>query len=1100
LEFLRKTIPLATGLLGLLLANSVSAQTLPSFDFTNTADAAGWVATHHLGSLATTTTGLLAQISGLDPYLTGPSRDYPAGLPLWLRLKLFSEAGGSCQVFYFSNIATEAASVRFSVPGSQWTEGRVGLPALGPGYRVRVDPPGTNGSVTLAHLRFEPRGEFPDFDLSTVPDATAWAAQHDIASLTPATNGLVIDISGNDPYMAGPARDYPAGKLLWLHVRLKSDQAGTAQMFYYQSAPAESNSVRFYVPAGVWHEAIVPMSALGESWRLRFDPPGGSGSCTLGRIWFEERVLYPPPAWPVPTLPVITANAFRLASGDLEIAHNRDAHGAFRLRFAGQPVAAGNPDALLGYVSGTQTKWMTLGNSPTRIVTSQALTNGFLVCHESTDGDGARWRVEQRFAANAPNAIEVETRISTDRDRQVLYVPAFTLLAGADSHGTNKTQGLLAGLEYLENEPSSSELDIIGTGARRLVPDAKKLTFPLMAIAASNHCLGLIWEPQPCLAPVFDSPDRQFKSGGHLLGLLYPGSDGLNRDEGSLLPYSARLLRANEALITRCTIIASHGDTVAPAVQQYIAIHGLPPLPGGALTASNYFRNAAAGWLDSAIRTNNLIRHAVWPGFGAQPAADAAVWMRWLAEKVNDAPLTAALSNTAGAVLAQVPSPSLYNNYAVGHVRYPLPALIFGSVLPNATQARTDAVNLLGRFQPDGTVLYVPPSGGTDLGATHYAPDANGLTANVVASLLNEALFCGDRSMIGAAIDKLRAMDKFRNTVPRGAQTWEVPLHTPDILASAYLVMAYVQGYQATGDGDLLEQARYWAWTGVPFVYLAPPVPEAVGLYGTIPVLGATHWVGSWFGRPVQWCGLVYGEALYQLALVDPAGPWKQIADGIAASGTQQVWPLSDPARQGLLPDFYLLQQQVSDGPAINPGTLQSQAVQLYTGARPYTFCSLREHGLLVHAPGAVGEVTQSLNSVAFTITNWASAPTWVLIGGLNGAPGVSLNGAITPIVAPHQYDVARRLLVLRVEGTSRIQLLHPALPQLDIKTSISNGSVELSWPAANSNFVLQQTVTLPSPGSWSNSVTPVSVKAGRRVVTEPAGSTARFFRLQSAP
>ena len=284
-------------------------------------------------------------------------------------------------------------------------------------------------------------------------------------------------------------------------------------------------------------------------------------------------------------------------------------------------------------------------------------------------------------------------------------------------------------------------------------------------------------------------------------------------------------------------------------------------MPAAALTASNYFRNAAHAWLDSGIRTNGLIRHAVWPGFGPQPAADAAVWMRWLAERVERCPLSAQLSNVAAMVLAQVPSPTLYNNYGVGHVRYPLPALIFGAVLQNAAQARTDAQRMLGPV-PTGRAayLYVPPSGGPDLGSTHYAPDANGLTADVVLSLLDKAMFAGDRALMGTGLRQLRALAKFRHTVPRGAQTWEVPLHTPDILASAHLVLTHLRGYQLTGDPDLLEQARYWAWTGVPFVYLTPPVPGEVGLYATIPVFGATQWVGPWFGKPVQWCGLVYAK------------------------------------------------------------------------------------------------------------------------------------------------------------------------------------------------------------------------------------------------
>ena len=128
-----------------------------------------------------------------------------------------------------------------------------------------------------------------------MPDATSWSAAHDISSLTPTTNGLVVAITGEDPYMTGPARDYPAGKLLWLHLRLKYDQAGTCQVFYYTNHPTEADSVKFFVPAGDWHEARVAMPALGPGWQLRIDPPGSGGLCLLDRLWLEERTLLQAP-------------------------------------------------------------------------------------------------------------------------------------------------------------------------------------------------------------------------------------------------------------------------------------------------------------------------------------------------------------------------------------------------------------------------------------------------------------------------------------------------------------------------------------------------------------------------------------------------------------------------------------------------------------------------------------------------------------------------------------------------------------------------------------------------------------------------------------
>ena len=114
--------------------------------------------------------------------------------------------------------------------------------------------------------------------------------------------------------------------------------------------------------------------------------------------------------------------------------------------------------------------------------------------------------------------------------------------------------------------------------------------------------------------------------------------------------------------------------------------------------------------------------------------------------------------------------------------------------------------------------------GSTDYGRTHFCDEASGLTALPVAQLLEAAAFAGEKTMVDEGLRLLRILQKrFDQGVPRGAQTWEIPLHTPDILGSAYLVKAFALGYELTGDPELLEAAKYWAWTGVPFVYLVNP-------------------------------------------------------------------------------------------------------------------------------------------------------------------------------------------------------------------------------------------------------------------------------------
>ncbi len=1068
---------------------------LPAFDFTDPAEAARWTPNDYVASAVPTAEGLELTLAGRDPSLLGPAADYPAGQPLWLRLELYSETAGPCQLFYYRTSPSEGQSVRFVVPAGQWVTGRVPVPALGAGYHLRIDPPGTSGRCVLKSLRAETRGPLPEFDFRTLPDATDWEPTHDIAALTPTPEGLVVEISGPDPYTVGPARDYPVGQKLWMHLRVKSEQAGAAQLFFFPDHPTEENSVHFFVPGGQWHEAIAPVPALGRNWRLRLDPPGRAGACLLERLWFEERVAYPPPNWPSPEPPDLGADPFVLEAGEVVLRHARDRLGAFEVRVAGEPLAVGLPNGLLGYVEGEQPVWTAWAGAATG-----DLENGALRMRATmTDPGGAHWRVEQRFAPDGEGALAVETRVSVDRDREVLYLPLFTLLPGAGSFGTNKTQALFSGLEYLANEPSSSEADIRGDGARRLAPDARKITLPFMALAAEERYLGLSWQPAPEWCAVFDSPDRQFHGGGHLMGLIAPGSDGFNRDEGSLVPYRPLRLAAGRTWTVRATVLGGRGESVVPALQHYLSRAGWPAPPEAVPAADDYFALAAHGWLDSRLREGNLYRHAWWPGFDPMPASDAAVWMQWLAGRVNAPDLPARLTTAAREALTAVGDPTRYDAQQIGHVRYPLPSLIFNQVPGNADRAAATARSLLTRFEPDGRLFYHPPADGIDYGSTHFAPDASGHTAQVVKSLLEAAVFAGDETLIREALDKLRVMDQFRNTVPRGAQTWEIPLHTPDILAAAWLVRCYTLGYALTGDPDYLAQARYWAWTGVPFVYLHPPTPGDIGLYATIPVYGATGWVGSWFGRPVQWCGLVYADALNRLAPCDPDGPWRALADGIAASGVQQTWPADDPERLGLLPDFFRLSAQFRSGPAINPSTTLAPALRYYGAPAPYAFRVFRASGLRLHAPGVVSDSSETPDTVAFRFTPWLDTPVSVFLNGLRETPRLRLNGRDTPLGAPHQFDAATGRLILRLRGPTRVELLLSDRPRLEIHPGPETGQIELRWPRTYGNWLLEATPQL-APSDWRiTEFRPYFV--GNVVIARlPAFDEARYYRLRTRP
>ena len=865
----------------------------------------------------------------------------------------------------------------------------------------------------------------PRFDFTAPGVSAEWAATHDIAKIESAAEGMRIVISGADPYSVGPVRDYPASQALWLCVRLNSEQAGTLQVFYFApgSPGSEEESVRIPVRGGKWEIVRTAMPPLGPGYRLRIDPPGTAGACTISSLWLEDRTLLQGPAWPRPEPPAIGHDALRVSSGEVVVTHARTRLGAFSVMVGGQPMATGNVQALIGYTTPAGLRWVPLASVPAQVRASGAAVTATA---SVSDPDGATWRIEQRFSpSRTPGVIEVATQVTVDHDRSVVYLPMLTLLPGLGSFGPARGQALMPGLEYLDApDVSSSEADIIGPGSHRQVPDTMRVCFPLLALQSQDRSVGLSWQPDTAFCPVFDTPDRQFRSGAHLMGLLFPGSDGQNRVEGSLLPYQGLQLSAGRPVVLHAAIMGTKGPDILPMVRLYVALRGLPPVPATPPLA-DYAALAAAGWLDSRLSDGPRFRHAWWPGleklFQPGAVADAAMYMDWLAAHVADPALAQRLRERAAAAAALVP-PADLDAACVAHVRYPVECLLYGHVGENVAQARAAAQAELGRFNPDGTITYRPDPKGLDYAKTHFARDANGYTAPAIVSVLEAGVLSGDRQLIQEGLRLLRALGRYDHTVPRGASTWEIPLHAPDILASTWLVRAYTLGYEITGEQALLDKAREWAWSGLPFIYLTNPTGQDLGPYASSGVFGATHWIApNWMGQPVQWCVLVYADAIRRLSRYDAAGPWGQLARGITASGIQQVYPRGEPDVCGLLPDSINLRPQTRNGAAINPGTLEANAVPFYTGAALYDFRAFRSCGLFVHAPGPISAPTDKPGSASFTVQGWPEGPYRVLVSGVPSEPRVLIDGSPVTLSEPNEWHPGTGILVLTVRGKPQV-------------------------------------------------------------------------------
>ncbi|UCG58401.1 MAG: hypothetical protein JSU70_02630 [Phycisphaerales bacterium] len=867
-----------------------------------------------------------------------------------------------------------------------------------------------------------------DWDFRT--GVCGWVGNGRVEGLVSSAEGLVVRSTGQDPWIEGPAVDLPPDKTIRVNVRMKSSADASGELFYGRTFRA-GHSAPFYVRNdGRWHDYhLVIDEPLGSGTRLRLDPCAGEGEVTVAFIRVDAISKVTVPSLEKPEgLRKTTGGRQQVSrSGGLELVH-RGGWGNFVVRVDGTEMATGYHNELIGLLLGDEAEWLNLKRATiTRLPKRSAIACEGVV----KDSRGGLWHIQRHvLPGKRPGTLTVTTSVAVDRDRDVIHMPWLTLFPGLGTFGERKYQGLFAGVEYLCDEPSSSKADIVTSEYLRRVPDPVKITFPLMAIGHAGRYIGVIWDPSEMVAASFDSPDRLYNSGAHVMSLSAPAVGEL-RFENDFCAHTPFRLRANKPLTATALIIGGTGKTVVPAVRHYVDIRDVPAVPLFEGGSDGAVKLLAHGWLDSQINENWRFRHAVWgDSFGPAPAADAAMFIDWLANNTADRGLAERLSGGRDRALERIPPGQPFSS-GVSHVRPPTAPLVFGRLREYVLSRRNQARHLLGSFSESGIKLY--GVGKTDYSTTHFAKHANGLSGRDVVSILEAAVLSADRQLIEDALELLDKQTRlYADTVPRGAQTWEVPLHTPDILASAHMVKAYTLGYVLSGREEHLQQARYWAWTGVPFVYLHPPTPGRVGPYATIAVLGATNWKAPvWFGRPVQWCGLVYGSALHMLSDHDPAGPWAKIAKGITAAGLQMSWPLADEKRLGLLPDFFDLRTQVGAGPAINPGTVQAHVPELYGLGKVYHLRKISGKNWLIHAPCAISDINEGEDCLAFTTDGWGDKSYSVLASGVDSEPGeVQASKLVeytdkSPAFEPAQAELHKEagILVIALRGKSRIRI-----------------------------------------------------------------------------
>ena len=480
-----------------------------------------------------------------------------------------------------------------------------------------------------------------------------------------------------------------------------------------------------------------------------------------------------------------------------------------------------------------------------------------------------------RFSLNDDGILAFEYDAPRTIHAPVLRVP-----------GTMK-QATFPGVEYLEEgEHSSSTADIETPERVRYAPSIYWVAQPYAAIATDRGSLTLLYDDTKA-QPVFAVPD-------------FIDGDAT----------SSRMNVCAKSLTGKIRV--ADAEPLEDAILWATKTFGLPEPPTPPRSGKEEENYILRGLTDSILKTPNGWVHAILspkPPYNFAPSYGfdyvSTIWE--ITGEMPDVPRL----DFGG---SHIPNYSSLFMMCQGRA--------LQERLRGQREAAAKAIQEDGSFHYSGKYL---KGNRTDV--------ASGYSGNKLYELGEDWRLTGNKDALALLLKGLEFANKERT--PRGAQVWELSLHTPDIMGSSRCCMANIWAYEATGEAKYLDAARRWAITGLPFVFLwedrtlpefenrdvatSEPIDrQPMMKYSTIAVFGATGWVApNWMGRPVQWCGLDYAHALIMLAPYDDTLDWRKIAEGIVASAECQLCEKDGIA--GLLPDSFQAETQERFPYYINP-------------------------------------------------------------------------------------------------------------------------------------------------------------------------------------
>lgn len=739
------------------------------------------------------------------------------------------------------------------------------------------------------------------FDPGTEP----WPALNQaVASVT---NGVLhITATGPDPYLRVPLP--PTEGPLLLSGRIRTKVRGPMEWYWASASRPDMSperTLRTTVKTdGQWHPFSAVIDVREPMRVLRIDPVQAEGEVELDDIQVKRQILHP-----------VQFQSLETASDGATFVLTNTTAGALTASAGGTRVevpAGGTATMHVGFAATEAMAWERLQvgidgkpalerslfiDRPDRPLAGPSIASGAWTATAKPDGLGVRLAHDGRPVASLLPLAEKDGRplplVVTATDG-VLRFSGGPVRAGSlrfdagdlrieiesDEEITGPSlripgiieEALLAGVEYLgRGEISSSTLDIERSEHIRYEPDPMLVTMPLALLATERGSAAMLWD-DPMLRPSFSVPNR------------YDGTA------------DQRVALRGKSIRARIRLVPS-ADPVEDAVAWAVARRGLPepPVPPRDEAAQRALLRAA---YEGSLRTTNGWFHVTWDGQKPYFFSDHASAIFRLDGRPPEVPRM---------------------EWGGAHVLNPASYLVTGRGEEWLRGLAGSAQTSIEQQRPDGSFRYDGP-----YRRGHFEDTASGHCAVMALPMLFHAWYTGNTNSLAAGLRTLDYMKRFKT--PRGAQVWEMPIHTPDLQAVSLAVRAYVLGYRLTGRAEYLDLARRWALRGIPFIYQWDGAP--IMRYASIAVLGATDWHGVvWIGLPVQWAGTVYAYSLNELAEFDTSLDWRKIARGVTICAEQMQHP--DGPFAGCLPDSFNLVEQVRLPAPVNPCVLVSLREQM---------------------------------------------------------------------------------------------------------------------------------------------------------------------------